>query len=179
MRKSKPSRRPAFSGSGRRRKAGRPRKMQVRLKAAERRRLQEVTRKGRESVRVLKRAQALLLMDEGRSPEEASQVGGLGRTATRDAAVRYLAGGLKKAVEEPWRPGRERAIKAREEPELVAMLCGPSPAGRARWTIRLASEEAKKRGVCEAGPETIRVFMKEHSLKPWREKNVVHRGEDA
>jgi len=178
MRKLKPSRRPAFSRSGKR-KAGRPRKLKVKLKSAERRRLREQMRKGRESVRVLKWAQALLLMDSGRSPEEASEAMMLGPTATRAVAVRYLAGGLKKAVEEPSRPGRARAIKAREEPRLVAMLCGPSPEGRARWTIRLASEEAKERGICEAGPETIRLFMKEHSLKPWREKNVVHRGKDA
>ncbi len=78
MRKRKPSRRPAFSGSGRRKKVGRPRKLKVRLKAAERRRLQELTRKSRESVRVVKRAQALLLMDEGGSPEEASRAGGWG-----------------------------------------------------------------------------------------------------
>jgi len=178
MRKRKPSRRPAFSRSGKR-KAGRPRKLKVKLKSAERRRLKELTRKGRESVRVLKRAQALLLMDRGRSPEEASEAVGLGPTAPRKIVRRYLAGGLKKAVEEPSRPGRARSIKAREEPRLVAMLCGPSPEGRARWTIRLASEEAKERGICNAGPEAIRIFMKAHSLKPWREKNVVHRGEDT
>jgi len=153
--------------------------LKVKLKAAERRRLKELTRKGKESVRVLKRAQALLLMDHGRSPEEASETVGIVPSGLRKIIRRYLRGGLKKAVEEPSRPGRARAIKAREEPRLVAMLCGPSPEGRARWTIRLASEEAKERGICEAGPETIRLFMKEHSLKPWREKNVVHRGKNA
>jgi len=62
---------------------------------------------------------------------------------------------------------------------LVAMLCGPSPKGRARWTVRLASEEAEDQGICKAKRETIRVFMKERSIKPWRKKNVVYRGEDA
>ena len=152
MRKRKPSRDPVFSGSGRRKKVGRPRTLKVKLKPAERRRLKELTREGRESVRVLKRAQALRLMDVGRSPEEASGAVGLVPSGLRKMIRRYVTGGLKKAVEEPSRPGRARAIKAREEPRLVAMLCGPSPEGRARWTIRLASEEAKERGIGEVGP---------------------------
>lgn len=48
------------------------------------------------------------------------------------------------------------------------------PEGRARWTIILIVEESIKRGIVdEVGRETIRVLLKNHELKPWREKNVV------
>lgn len=179
MRKRKPPRRSAFRRTGGSKKPGRPREVKVKLKARDRARLKEIRSRGRESVRVLKRARVLELMDQGRSAEEAAGSVGVVPLTVRKIAKRYKEGGLKRAVEEPSRPGREPAIKGREEPELVAMLCGPSPEGYARWSIRLASEEAGKRGICKAGREAIRVFMTERSIKPWREKNVVHRGEDA
>ncbi len=179
MRKRKPSRRPAFRRFGGRKQAGRPRELTVRLKVGERKKLKGLIGRGQTSVRVVKRAQVLLAMDRGQRPEEAAEAIGLTASGARQMVRRYRKGGVKGAVEEPSRPGKARAIQPRQEAGLVAMLCGPSPAGRARWTIRLASEEAKKRGVCDAGPETIRVFMKERSLKPWQGKNVAHRGEDA
>jgi transposase len=179
MRKRKHPRRSAFGRTGGSKKLGRPREVKVKLKARDRERLKGMMSRGRESVRVIKRVRVLELMDQGRSAEEAAASVGVVPLTARKIAKRYKEGGLKRAVEEPSRPGRERAIKAREEPELVAMLCGPSPQGRARWTVRLASEEAGKRGICKAGREAIRVFMTEHSIKPWREKNVVRRGKDA
>jgi hypothetical protein len=54
------------------------------------------------------------------------------------------------------------------------------PGGRARWSVRLIAEEAAKR---KLGPpvsrETIRILPENHELKPWPEKNVVHRGVNA
>jgi len=56
------------------------------------------------------------------------------------------------------------------------MVCGSAPEGRARWTVRLIAEEAVKRKLApQVGRETIRVLLESHELKPWREKNVVHR----
>ena len=55
-----------------------------------------------------------------------------------------------------------------------------SAGGQARWTMRLIAEEAVKRKlVPQVGRETIRVLLSSHDLKPWREKNVVHRQLDA
>jgi hypothetical protein len=48
--------------------------------------------------------------------------------------------------------------------------------GRARWTVRLVTQEAVKRKlVPRVGRETIRILLESHDLKPWREKNVVRR----
>ncbi len=59
------------------------------------------------------------------------------------------------------------------------MICGPAPEGRARWTIRLAAEQAMKRGIIDKiGREAIRLVLSNHGLKPWRKKNVgiaIHR----
>jgi hypothetical protein len=51
------------------------------------------------------------------------------------------------------------------------MVCGPPPAGRARWSARLIAQEAVKRKLIEhIGPETMRLLLQSHDLKPWREK---------
>jgi len=131
-------------------------------------------RGGRESVRVLKRAQVLQQMGRGRTATETAEALGVSQTMARDVANRYCGAGLERALREAPRPGKERALKPRQEQQLVAMLCGPSPQGRARWTIGLARDEMIKQGiVATIGRETVRVTMKRHALKPWREKNVV------
>jgi hypothetical protein len=68
------------------------------------------------------------------------------------------------------------ALDLRQSQRIIAMVCGPPPEGRARWTVRLIAEEAVKRKLTPAvGRETIRILLESHDLKPWREKNVVHR----
>jgi putative transposase len=75
------------------------------------------------------------------------------------------------------RPGKQPALDARQSQRIIAMVCGPPPEGRARWTVRLIAEEAVKRKLTPAvGRETIRILLESHDLKPWREKNVVYRG---
>jgi hypothetical protein len=45
--------------------------------------------------------------------------------------------------------------------------------------VRLITEESTKRKLVKRiGRETIRLLLESHDLKPWREKNVVHRGDN-
>jgi putative transposase len=84
-------------------------------------------------------------------------------------------GGLEHSLYEKLRPGAKRAFSRKESQAIVAMLCSAPPPGKARWSVRVAAEEAVKRGIVNsAARDTIRRLMKEHDLKPWREKNVVH-----
>ena len=178
MRKQKPSSRSAhhrWSG----RKAGRPLKCKIRLKPSEKKKLKDLMSRGRESVRVIKRARVLQVLGAGKSAEKAAEAAGVGVTTARQIMRRYLENGLDRALREAPRPGKERTLKPKQEQQLVAMLCGPSPSGRARWTIRLATEEVVNRGIIASiGRETVRATMKRHALKPWREKNVVHSKDD-
>jgi len=55
-------------------------------------------------------------------------------------------------------------------------VCGSPPEGIVRWSVRLVATEAVKRKLApQVGRETIRILLESHELKPWREKNVVHR----
>ncbi len=166
---------------------GRPLKWKVKLKTRDKKKLKDLMSRGRESVRVVKRARVLQVLGAGKSAEKAAEAAGVGVTTAREIMKRYLESGLERALREAPRPGKARRLKPKQEQQLVAMLCGPSPSGRARWTIRLATEEVVNQGiVATIGRETVRETMKRHALKPWREKNVVHpeddegiRGEDG
>jgi hypothetical protein len=69
------------------------------------------------------------------------------------------------------RPGKATLLDAQHRQRIVALVCGPPPEGRARWTVRLLTEEVVKRKlVPRVGRETIRVLLESHDLKPWREK---------
>ena len=91
--------------------------------------------------------------------------------------MRYRAEGLERALFERPRPGAKPLLTPSEGQRIIAMVCADPPAGQARWTIQLIAEQAVKRKlVPRVGRETIRILLAHHDLKPWREKNVVHRG---
>jgi putative transposase len=107
----------------------------------------------------------------------APQIGSLLELAPqsiRKIAHRYSAGGLNLALYDRQRPGAARLLDDQEKQRIVAMVCSPPPAGQARWTVRLVTEQAGKRKlVPRVGRETIRILLQSHDLKPWREQNVV------
>jgi len=133
--------------------------------------------KGWESARVLRRALILRQLDRGQTAGEvASQVGVASKTV-RAIARRYEEEGLESALYEKPRPGQQRRLDAGQSQRIIAMVCSPPPAGQARWSVRLIAQEAVKRKlVAKVGRETIRILLRSHDLKPWREKNVVRGG---
>jgi hypothetical protein len=126
------------------------------------------------SARTWRRVRVLELLDEGLSVRAtAKAVGAYPREVSR-VGKRYLAKGLESALTDEARGKREKRLDSTQEAAVVAMVCGPAPEGRARWTVRLVTEEAKRRGIStQVGRETIRIVLASHALKPWREKNVV------
>jgi transposase len=153
-------------------------KVVVALSRADAVRLRELLSRGRESVRVVKRARALQLLGQGRSAPEAGDAAGLDDETVRRVGKRFLEGGLEAAIRERPRPGQKPALDARQEAKLVALACSAPPMDRARWTISLLRHEVLRRGICDAVSETtIRKHLKRHALKPWREKKLV-RGRD-
>ena len=133
--------------------------------------------KGWESARVLRRALLLRQLDQGqRTGQVASQVGVASKTV-RAIARRYEEEGLESALYEKPRPGQQRRLNEGQSQRIIVMVCGPQPQGQARWSVRLIAEEAVKRKLApQVGRETIRILLRTHDLKPWREKNVVRGG---
>ena len=142
---------------------------------AELRRMQSA---GLMTARTWRRVRVLLLLDEGWSATKtAKAVGGYVREASR-VGKRYVEGGLGLALTDNPRPGSKPLLDSTQEAAVVAMVCGPAPAGRARWTTLLIAKEAVHRGIAgKVGRETVRLLLAHHDLKPWREKNVVRSGD--
>jgi putative transposase len=134
----------------------------------------ELLGSGLQPVRTVLRALALRQMDQGQSTPSVGANLGLSAKAVWQIGKRYQQGGLERALFDAARPGKAPALNQEQRQRIIAVACSPPPEGRARWTVRLLTEEAIKRKlVPHVGRETIRVLLESHDLKPWREKNVV------
>ena len=152
-------------------------RVHVQLRKKDRKQIAGMLKKGWESARVLRRALILRQLERGQAAAQvASQVGVASKTV-RAIARRYDEEGLESALYEKPRPGQPRRLDGSQSQRVIAMVCGPPPSGQARWSVRLIVEEAVKRKlVPKIGRETIRILLRTHDLKPWREKNVVRGG---
>jgi transposase len=156
---------------------GRGKRLQIELTQRDRRQLDELLSGGLQPVRTILRALALRQMDQGQSTPAVATNLGLSAKAVWQIGTRYEKEGLDRALFDASRPGKASALDQRQSQQIIAVVCSPPPEGRARWTVRLLTEEVIKRKlVPRVGRETIRVLLESHDLKPWREKNVV-RGE--
>ena len=139
--------------------------------------LRRLLKGGVQQVRVVVRALALLQLAEAASAPQIAQVIPLTPQAIRRLGHRYEQAGLDGALYEKQRPGGAEVLDTNQKQRIIAMVCSDPPEGRARWTVRLVTQEAvKRRLVPRVGRETVRILLLAHDLKPWREKNVVRGG---
>ena len=119
--------------------------LQVRLTTEDRKALESMVRGGINRVRVIKRAQILLLADvDGPKPRKQGEiVAALGTSVTTVSATgrRSAQQGLTAALGEKPRPGGEPKLTGEVEAQLVVLACSDPPAGQARWTLRLLAGE--------------------------------------
>lgn len=119
----------------------------VRLTEEERKQLEGLVRTGKAAAAKRLKAQILLKADAGpegsgwtdRQVAEALEVSGANVHGTRQA---YVEQGLEAALERKRRSGNSRRkLDGAQEARLIALACGPAPAGRARWTLRLLADK--------------------------------------
>jgi putative transposase len=153
---------------------GRGKRLEITLTPKDRQQIEQLLGGGLQAVRTVIRALALLQMDQGQSTPAVGANLMLSAKAVWQIGKRYQQGGIERALFDAARPGKTQALDQQQQQRIVAVVCSPPPEGRARWTVRLLTEEVVKRKlVPNVGRETIRVLLESHDLKPWREKNVV------
>ena len=155
----------------------RSKNIRIALEESEVQKLEEITKKGKNSARVIIRAQVLLMANEkglNKKPVEIEEILRITQRTITNIKKRYKEGGIEKALYEKKRPGQPKRLTGKEEAEIVAIACSDAPKGYERWTITLITEEAIKRFKKKICRKTINKVLLENNTKPWLKKNVVY-----
>ena len=119
--------------------------LRIHVSAKDQKTLRNLVCRGVQQVRVVVRALALLQLAKGIPAPRIAAILPLTPQAIRNVGRRYQQGGLERALYEKQRPGAAQVLDDSQKQRLIAMVWSDPPAGRARWTVRLATEEAVKR----------------------------------
>jgi hypothetical protein len=137
---------------------GRTQKYPVKLTNEEREVLRSITRTGKQSARVMTRAQILLWSDEGKQDKEIIALlncAPMTVAATRERWVK------EKRLEDLPRAGLKAMLDAKQESLLIALACSDAPEGRSEWTMQLLADKLVELKVVESiSDETVRRVLK-------------------
>jgi putative transposase len=147
--------------------------MEVLVKNRDLKYLEEISRKGHCKARTLRRANILLLASKGNNETEIAKLLGITRMTVYNIEKRYLAEGLRSALEEKSRSGQPRKYTDKNEAEIIALSCTEPPHGRKGWTVRLIAQNIQESGVKTMNRETVRLILKKRS-QAMAEEDVVH-----
>lgn len=136
-------------------------KYTVNLSEAEREQLRSITSKGKTTGRIVKRAQILLLADEGYSDETISIMLKVGESTVHRTRQRLVEEGIELALKERPRRGRKSKLEGKTEAFLVATACSEPPQGRESWTMQLLADRLIELNLVEnISDETVRRTLK-------------------
>ena len=141
-----------------------PEKYTVTLTSEERQQLLQLTHQNKLGARRLKRAQILLLADEGHRDETIAEMLYVGESTVHRTRQKFVTGGLEFALSELPRPGGKRKLDGKAEAFLVATACSAPPAGRGEWTMQLLADRLVEVNLVEQiSDETVRRVLKKMS----------------
>lgn len=139
----------------------------VDLSVEEKEQLFELTSRGQASARKMKRAQILLLADEGKKDETIVEMLHVGRATVERIRKRFVLEGLTTALNERPRPGGQRKLGPKGEAVLETLAKSEPPEGRTRWTMQLLAKRLVELKVVESiSDETVRKVLKKSVSNP-------------
>jgi hypothetical protein len=135
----------------------------VRLSADERAKLTDFIRSGKRSSQLLTKARILLKADvseEGEGWSDGKIAEALDTSVANVERTRrqLVEEGFEAALTRKYNPkcARPRIFDGEAEAKLIALACGPAPAGYARWTLSLLEEKVVELKIVEkASDNTI------------------------
>ena len=149
-------------------------KYKVELTESERSRLNEVSHRGKASVRTVKRALSLLKADEGLGDREIADVLLVNAATVARARKRYVEEGLEAASNDRPRPGQERKLDGKQEAHLIAIACSAAPEGHTHWTLQLLADQVVELEFADSSSlETVRQLLKKMNSSRGRSKSGV------
>ena len=139
----------------------------VDLSLEEKAQLFELTSHGQAPARKIKRAQILLLADEGKKDETIVEMLHVGRATVERIRKRFVLEGLQVAINERPRPGGQRKLGPKGEAVLTQLAQSEPPEGRTRWTMELLAKRLVELKVVESiSDETVRKVLKKSGSDP-------------
>jgi transposase len=113
----------------------------VSLTQDEREHLLDLTRRGKSSVRRVKRSLILCKADEGLSDKQVSEALLVSPSTVSRVRRRFAEEGMESALTERPRPGQRRKLDGKQEAHLVAVACSQAPEGHTHWTLQLLANK--------------------------------------
>jgi transposase len=136
----------------------------VTLTDEERDRLEALSRKRTAPVRMVRRAQALLLAAEDNTDEVIAEQLRMGVATLERLRRRFVEEGLEASLRERPRPGARPKLGPKEQAFVVALACTKPPEGRHRWSMQmLADRLVELEMVPDITDEAIRLLLKRTS----------------
>ena len=125
--------------------------------------LHELIHAGVASVRVLKRARALMELNQGETIEAVARHQDVTSETIVNLRNRYRAQGLACLQDAP-RSGRPPEIDETLRAQIIALAASDAPPGHTRWSLRLLAEQAVELGYCQSISHTqIRNILKDRT----------------
>jgi transposase len=151
-------------------------KYRVTLTDEERKHLSRIINTGRHSAQKRKRAQALLLTDEGMIDSEIAERARMHRRGVEALRQRFVEDGFEATLEGKPRGRPPRAIQGEDEARLIALVCSPKPDGYDHWSLRLIRDTwvtLEGTTTKEVSHETIRQTLKKTNVSLGKTENGV------
>ena len=148
----------------------------LRLKAKDRRQLEEIIRDGKVPSRVYKRARGLLALDAGETMDSIAKDLRVHRVTIRAWRDGYKESGLAILREAP-RSGRPTTLDGLQRAKITALACSETPDGHSQWSLRLLADKVVELGYCEdiSHTQVRRVLKKTKSSRTSKRRGASGR----
>jgi putative transposase len=123
-------------------------KQHLKLTEADQRYLTEMIRKGQVQARRVRRATALLQLNQGLTIQAVAETLQVGHWTVSIWRNNYLESGLDFLQDQP-RSGRPIGIDGEQRAKITALACTATPEGRGKWSLRLLAEKIVELEFCE------------------------------
>ena len=124
-------------------------KNHLQLSDPDRQHLQQLIKKSNISLKVYRRVQGLLALDQGQSLQQAAAVAGVNYNSVAAWRDAYRSEGLALLQDKP-RSGRPIQIDGQQRAAITALACSAPPQGYARWSLRLLADKVVELGYLES-----------------------------
>jgi len=124
-------------------------KNHLQLSELDRQHLQQLTKQNNVSLKVYRRAQGLLALDQGQTLQQAAALAGVNYNSVAAWRNAYHSEGLSLLEDKP-RSGRPIQIDGQQRAAITALACSAPPTGQARWSLRLLADKVVQLGYLES-----------------------------